>query len=760
MINQGNVRPLLLGIISILLVIQTFIIPIGTESVFAAERSPIEKKHTIDGSKRVVIVSASGDVHRAVQVVEERISSASIRNIYENVYGGFSLEIAEKDIDRLTQLSVIARVDDVAHYQPSLEGSIPFIGAGKDLIDMRDGKERHLTGKGVKVGIIDTGVDYKHPDLQRNYQGGYDIVDQDQDPMETKKSQGEPTLHGTHVAGIIAANGRITGVAPEADIYAYRALGPGGQGTTEHILEAIERAVEDEVDVLNLSLGNTVNGPDWPTSLALDRVVEKGVVAVTSNGNSGPNMWSVGSPGTSTKAISVGASLPPIEVPSIQVKGLDEELSLVPILGAKSWKLKESLDLVDVGHGLLSDYSGKDVKDKLVLIKRGRSNFAEKLALASKAGAKAALIYNNLDGTFAGAVTEPIPITGATVSKEEGEALVSLLKNKKNKVKVETHYDIKQDLMAPFSSRGPVTETWAIKPDIVAPGVAIQSTVPKGYLDLNGTSMASPHVAGAAALLLEQHPEWSPEQVKAALMNTTKRLQDEQGNDYLPFEQGTGRLQVDEAVNTESLISPATLSFGAMKKGNSTLTRELVIDIENLSDHAKDYTIDPPIGELDGVTWEMVEGVKVEAQSTQAVTLKATIDTNLLQSGLHTGLINVNENENAITIPYMLFMEEPNYPRVMAFQMAHSDKENGYYYEYYLPGGAEESSVHLYDPDTFEYIATIVENQNQKRGMVSGEIDDLNVEPGRYLAFIHAVNEGKSDTIEAIVDVGEEWVGP
>ncbi|WP_281284315.1 S8 family serine peptidase [Shouchella miscanthi] len=757
MTKRGRVHRLVVGILSVLMLLQGMSMATGVNGVaLAAEK----QQQTLDSSKRVVIVSASGDVNRAVGVVENRISSATIRNIYANVYGGFSLEIAEKDIERLRQLSVIARVDDVAHYQPSLEGSIPFIGAGDRLMDKQDGKERLLTGKGVKVGVIDTGVDYKHPDLEANYRGGYDIVDQDDDPMETKKSQGEPTLHGTHVAGIIAANGRIKGVAPEAEIYAYRALGPGGQGTTEHILEAIERAFEDDVDVINLSLGNTVNGPDWPTSLALDRVVEKGIVAVTSNGNSGPNMWSVGSPGTSTKAISVGASLPPVEVPAINVSGLKDELTLTPILGAKSWQLKASLELVDVGHGLLTDYKGKDVKDKLVLIKRGRSNFAEKLAFASKAGAKGVLIYNNLEGAFAGAVTEPIPIIGATLSKTEGEALLSLLNQRKHKVKVDTHYSVKQDLMAPFSSRGPVTETWEIKPDLVAPGVAIQSTVPKGYLDLNGTSMASPHVAGAAALLIEQHPDWKPEQVKSALLNSTKRLQDEQGKEYLPFEQGAGRLQVDKAIQTSTLISPATLSFGELEKGEHVVEKEVTISIENISKSQKDYTIDPPIGEVDGISWEFEEKVTVNGQSKKAFTLTATIDQQAIQKGLHTGYITVRNHEEEIDLPYMLFIEEPNYPRVMAFQMAHSDKANGYYYEYYLPSGAEESSVHLFDPDTLEFVATIIENKDQSRGMVNGEITNLQIAPGRYKALIYAKNEGKTDTLEAMIDIGEEWIGP
>ncbi|MDV2887781.1 S8 family serine peptidase, partial [Alkalihalophilus pseudofirmus] len=92
------------------------------------------------------------------------------------------------------------------------------------------------------------------------------------DPMETLTA-GKATIHGTHVAGVIAANGKIKGVAPEAKIVAYRALGPGGGGTTEQVLAAIDQAIKDKVDIINLSLGNSINGPDLPISLALDRAV-------------------------------------------------------------------------------------------------------------------------------------------------------------------------------------------------------------------------------------------------------------------------------------------------------------------------------------------------------------------------------------------------------------------------------------------------------------------------------------------------------
>ncbi|PAE88883.1 S8 family serine peptidase [Shouchella clausii] len=735
--------------------------------VAAAETYPVTPRATETVSdeqqsgRRVVIVSAKGNVDNAVEQVKDAVPSAKIRHVFKVVYGGFSLDLLEEDIDVLKKLDGIARVDDIAIYQPSLEGSIPFVGAGKsDKRHLGPGGEA-LTGKGVKVGVIDTGVDYEHPDLRANVKGGYDVIDEDEDPMETKADQGEPTFHGTHVAGVIAANGRIKGVAPEAEIYAYRALGPGGQGTTEQVLEAIEKAVADGVDVLNLSLGNTVNGPDWPTSLALDRAVDKGVVAVTSSGNSGPNMWTVGSPGTSAKAISVGASLPPVEIPYMTLTNEKERrLELTPLVGAKPWKLKRDIPVVEAGHGLVSDYKDVDAKGKLVLVKRGRSTFAEKMETARKAGATGILIYNNLKGSFAGGVMQSVDLIGASLSKEDGEWLLEQLDHSKKELSVRTGYEQKQDLLASFSSRGPVTETWEVKPDLVAPGVAIQSTVPKGYLGLNGTSMASPHVAGAAALLIQQHPDWNPEQVKAALMNTTKCLVDEQGREYMPHEQGAGRLQVDKALETKTLVYPSSLTFGTWEKKAPRTKRELTVTIENMESKARVYHIVPPLGELDGIEWETPFSVTVGPNEKKQVTLAADIDPALLQEGLHAGTVEITGGSDTIRLPYVLFMEEPNYPRVMAFQFVHGDAKNSYYYEYYLPGGAEESGIALFDPDTFEFVDVLVSHEHSERGMVSGELSDLNVAPGRYRALVFAKSEGVKDTIEAFIDVGEPPLFP
>lgn len=250
------------------------------------------------------------------------IKHGKINREYEQVFSGFSMKLPANEIPKLlSDQDVKAVYPNVTYHtdqlkdkditlskdavSPQMDDSAPYIGAN-------DAWKLGYTGKGVKVAIIDTGVEYKHPDLKKNFgqYKGYDFVDNDYDPEETPSGdpRGASTDHGTHVAGTVAANGTIKGVAPDATLLAYRVLGPGGSGTTENVIAGIERAVQDGADVMNLSLGNSVNNPDWATSTALDWAMSEGVTAVTSNGNSGPNNWTVGSPGTSREAISVGAT--------------------------------------------------------------------------------------------------------------------------------------------------------------------------------------------------------------------------------------------------------------------------------------------------------------------------------------------------------------------------------------------------------------------------------------------------------------------
>ena len=231
----------------------------------------------------------------------------------------------------------------------------------------------------MKVAIIDSGVDYTHPDLKANYIGGYDTVDEDNDPMDGN-------VHGTHVAGIIAGNGKIKGVAPNASILAYRVMNDGGTGTTDDIIQGIERAIQDGADVLNLSLGQDLNVPDQPVTLTLERAAKLGVTAVVSNGNDGPKPWSVDAPGNASSVISVGASTVSIPFPTFQVAGSSKTYQGLP-LSKSDFPIGNDSPLVYVGYGNPSDYAKQDVKGKFALVLQGTSSTLVKAEQAKQAGA-------------------------------------------------------------------------------------------------------------------------------------------------------------------------------------------------------------------------------------------------------------------------------------------------------------------------------------------------------------------------------------
>ena len=184
-----------------------------------------------------------------------------------------------------------------------------------DFLNIPELWEKGITGKGVKVAVLDTGIDYEHPDLKDVYKGGWNFVEHD--PLSTSMNGQKMTLmkrhqtnelkvlrkyhqrvihsgpsHGTHVAGTIAAQGKndhgIKGIAPDVELYAYRVLGAYGSGTTESVIAGIEKAVEEEMDVINLSLGGSSTDENTPDSIAINNAVLHGVTAVVSNGNSGP----------------------------------------------------------------------------------------------------------------------------------------------------------------------------------------------------------------------------------------------------------------------------------------------------------------------------------------------------------------------------------------------------------------------------------------------------------------------------------------
>ncbi|MEH7480428.1 S8 family serine peptidase [Neobacillus drentensis] len=465
--------------------------------------------------------------------------------------------------------------------------------------------EEGFTGKGVKVGILDTGIDYNHPDLKDAFKGGYDFVDNDNDPMETTyddwKKSGKAeinggtyyTEHGTHVAGIIAGQGKnnttdtpVEGVAPDADIYSYRVLGPYGSGSTSAILAGIDRAVADGMDIISMSLGANYNDPLYATSIAVNNAVLAGVTTVVAAGNAGDQMYTLGSPGTSPLAITVGASDTSVTIPTYTgtAQASTGDLPADMKLAAQGPADKvadfqgQTLKMVNVGFGGETSYwmgaagtsTPIDVNGKVVLAQRGSFSTAQIIATAKSHGAKAVVLYNtstdSLGDVFLGDAFGYIPTF--LLSYSQGAAIAAKLPLTPafkgtsldftfgNMSKIVTE----GDKLASFSSRGPSRVLYEIKPEVTAPGVSVYSTVPSyvhgvaqignyqyAYERLSGTSMATPNVSGVAALLKQAHPDMTPADIKSTLMNTAAPLKGE----YSVFEQGAGRVDPNKAVHSE-----------------------------------------------------------------------------------------------------------------------------------------------------------------------------------------------------------------
>ena len=230
-----------------------------------------------------------------------------IRREYSRVFPGFAARIHEESIRAIERLPEVKRVWPDGEVQALLADSVPLIRADR----VHD--ELGYTGHGVIVAIIDTGIDYTHPDLGGclgpacKVAGGYDFVDNDLDPMDDNG-------HGTHVAGIVAAKGGVTGVAPDAILMAYKALNSAGFGSTSDVIAAMERAVDPDGDpttadgakVINLSFGRT-GDPDDPLSQAVDNAVAAGAVVVVAATGYG-HYYEMLSPAIARQALAVGAT--------------------------------------------------------------------------------------------------------------------------------------------------------------------------------------------------------------------------------------------------------------------------------------------------------------------------------------------------------------------------------------------------------------------------------------------------------------------
>ncbi|WP_174614938.1 S8 family serine peptidase [Virgibacillus ihumii] len=692
-----------------------------------------EINHTnkMNNNKASIIIEVEGDPHEHKQYIINHYPYVEIIAVYDKLFNGIALKASPRRFERMGSLDFIKTIHPTAIYETNVDRSSAVKLAEpikKDAVIPAAINNTKYSGDGVQVAVIDTGIAYNHPDLAENYKGGFDLVDLDDDPMETLKAQGIPTMHGTHVAGIIAADGELTGVAPDADIYAYRALGPGGRGTSVQVIAALEQAVQDGADVINLSLGNTVNGPDFPTSVAVNRAVEKGVTVVIANGNSGPEKWTVGSPATAANAISVGAAAHPQKVPYLQESLLDKKIPLALMAGSPPWNFTTD-------HRI-APFPGNNVQGKIALIQRGKVPFFELAKQAEEAGAIAVLIYNNTKGGFRGSIENtgnPIQIPVASITKAEGEWLLQHAKN--NSLYMETNYATTKLDIAAFSSRGPVTVNWDLKPDVSAPGTNILSTVPDGYMQLQGTSMAAPHVAGAIALIKEAHPDWSTKQISGALKTTAHTISGKDGTPIRPIVQGMGEIDPKAAINTTSILYNPLLSYGKIDSYKEKKTINL--KIENTSSHDQTYTFKTPEMKR-GIMWHLPLSFTIPAGETKKVPVELSVNSNLLDEGIHQGWLTLMQDEETYELPYLFINQTADYPKTMGFSFSlkpFSDEK--YVYQMYVTEPADSIEVNLYNPETLIFDRTFLRMEDVDPGMVKGQLKKSELgKPGTYQAVI------------------------
>jgi minor extracellular serine protease Vpr len=457
-----------------------------------------------------------------------------------------------------------------------------------------------LTGRGVRVAVIDTGVDYDHPDLGGGFgpgfrvERGFDFVgdDFDNDTVDTPTPDPDPddcNGHGTHVAGIIGANGGLTGVAPEVTFNAYRVFGCEGTTTSEIMLDAMELAARDHVDVVNMSIGSALQWPQYPTARAADRLVRLGIVVVASAGNEGAlGLYATSAPSVGRDVIGVAsfdntdANLVAFSIsPDGARIGYTPATAAPPPPTAGSFPMARTGTTTTPNDGCNALPAGS-LAGRAVLIRRGTCSFYQKAFNARSAGAAAVVLYNNVAGfvnpTVAGAPAITIPVVmvtagrGAFIDRRLATGDVTLTWT--DQLASEPNPTANQ--ISSFSSYGPAADL-SFKPDIGAPGGIIRSTLPLeqgGYGPLSGTSMAAPHVAGAVALLLQAQPDLSPRDVLVRLQNSAVpkpySLAPTLGFLDVVHRQGAGMLRIDDAITADAIVTPSSLALGEIENGSAT----------------------------------------------------------------------------------------------------------------------------------------------------------------------------------------------
>lgn len=561
------------------------------------------------------------------QWLQANAPRARVTSEYDVSLNAVAVQLNGTPLATIAAAPMVQSAEYNALYHPTLSESYKIINAS-DAWTAAGG--RATAGAGIKIGDIDTGIDETHPFFDPtgfSYPSGFpkcDAADSASHHEDQACNYVSPKVivakvfynkahnqgldaqaiqdHGTHTAGIAAGvtgktavvNGvsvdDMSGIAPGAWLGNYNVF-PGGvlDARNEDILNAVDAAVEDGMDVLNLSLGGSYHGNNDLLAIGLDNAVEAGVVVAVAAGNSGPGQGTLESPGRARKVITVAASTnqhfvgQPITYPDCTDCPIGAAVGDFDPLPAGSFNLFDTHS-----NGCSSVDPG--ASGNVAIIDRGSCTFSQKVANAKAAGAIGVLIINNVAGDpIAMARTAGFldDLPAVMIGKNEGAALRVV--NPPNASASATFQEFitpaNKDILAGFSGQGPTNVDLAVKPDVTSVGVNVLSSITcvgkptgcpnngSGWAFFQGTSMSTPHIAGSAAVLKDLHSDWSPAQIKSALVNRADLVIKDAVTgtyDVGPTAQGTGRENLSVAADATTWMDPVSASFGRVTVGHPT----------------------------------------------------------------------------------------------------------------------------------------------------------------------------------------------
>jgi subtilisin family serine protease len=541
------------------------------------------------------------------------------------------------------------------------------------------GKKTGTANDRVKVGIIDTGIDVTHPCF-------------DDTGFPATPRQGPPSLtnnkvivakvfnnkaanlgltpaavqdHGTHVAGTVGCDYGLThsstivdgvtvgygvlGVAPAAQLGNYNVFPDNvDNARSEDILNALEAAYSDGMNIVNMSLGGgpgknnaglTAVGKQDLLTMAVDDLDRAGMISAVAAGNSGPGFFTVESPGSAARALTAGA----VTVGHWIGVDVEDNTSAAHFNAAVGDFGPYGVDTTGPLSANLGTFCGTQTASltgQIALIDRGVCTFSEKIRNAQVNGAVGAIIVNNVFGPPIAMGSDGTPnqptIPGVMVGRGDRTSLNGRTGNSFTIHSTKTYIQnvpADNDFLAGFSSRGPTDVDFRVKPDVTAPGVNVLSSIPSSFCEsppcwafMQGTSMATPHLAGSAAVVLGQHPSWASWQVRSAVVNTADSTVKDPSSGALTTvlnSVGSGRENLNSAVNAKVSLDPVSVSFGAIPS-ISSISKTFDLTLTNLSGGAAVFSLSVGSSTGTGVSYSVTPSISLAAGASGTVTVTMT----------------------------------------------------------------------------------------------------------------------------------------